>query len=53
MLSVYTWFAVATLVTVVQHSGYHLPLLPSPEFHDWHHAANSGNFGSLGLLDRE
>ena len=31
------WFIIATFVTVVSHSGYHLPFLPSPEFHDFHH----------------
>lgn len=31
------WFTIALLVTTVSHCGYHLPLLPSPEFHDFHH----------------
>lgn len=31
------WFAIAFSVTIIHHSGYHLPLLPSPEFHDFHH----------------
>ena len=31
------WIAAATAVTIIHHSGYHLPLLPSPEFHDYHH----------------
>ncbi|KAF5886261.1 fatty acid hydroxylase domain-containing protein 2, partial [Clarias magur] len=31
------WFSMALLVTSISHCGYHLPLLPSPEFHDFHH----------------
>lgn len=31
------WFAMALLTTVNTHSGYHLPFMPSPEAHDFHH----------------
>lgn len=31
------WYVVAILSTTVSHSGYHLPFLPSPEAHDYHH----------------
>lgn len=31
------WFSLAILSTLNAHSGYHLPFLPSPEFHDFHH----------------
>lgn len=31
------WFSLAICTTLVSHCGYHLPLLPSPEAHDWHH----------------
>ncbi|KAL5021912.1 hypothetical protein ScPMuIL_001067 [Solemya velum] len=31
------WFVIGSFMTVIHHSGYHLPLLPSPEFHDFHH----------------
>lgn len=31
------WFVLATLTTVNNHSGYHLPFSMSPEFHDFHH----------------
>lgn len=31
------WFALAISTTLVSHCGYHLPLLPSPEAHDYHH----------------
>eukprot|EP00914_Ancora_sagittata_P028480 GHVO01056201.1.p1 GENE.GHVO01056201.1~~GHVO01056201.1.p1 ORF type:complete len:262 (-),score=21.74 GHVO01056201.1:208-993(-) len=46
------WFAIALLSTTVSHSGYHLPFLPSPEAHDFHHAKFVNNFGVLGVLDR-
>ena len=32
-----TWFTILMAITVIHHSGYHLPLLTSPEFHDYHH----------------
>ena len=31
------WFSMALLTTVNTHSGYHLPFMPSPEAHDFHH----------------
>ena len=31
------WSVLAMAITTIHHSGYHLPLLPSPEFHDYHH----------------
>ena len=37
--------------TLNNHSGYHLPFLPSSESHDYHHAKFNVNFGSLGMLD--
>ncbi|XP_052230042.1 fatty acid hydroxylase domain-containing protein 2-like isoform X2 [Dreissena polymorpha] len=46
------WFTMATAVTIIHHSGYHLPLLPSPEFHDYHHLKFTGNYGLLGILDK-
>ncbi|XP_022342671.2 fatty acid hydroxylase domain-containing protein 2-like [Crassostrea virginica] len=46
------WFVIAFTVTIIHHSGYHLPLLPSPEFHDFHHLKFTGNYGVLGILDR-
>jgi hypothetical protein len=48
---VWAWYLVATSFTVHHHSGYHFPLLPSPEFHDWHHYRFRGNYGVLGLMD--
>ncbi|KAM6970549.1 fatty acid hydroxylase domain-containing protein 2 [Aplochiton taeniatus] len=46
------WYCLALLSTTISHSGYHLPLLPSPEFHDYHHLKFNQNFGVLGVLDR-
>ncbi|XP_031428200.1 fatty acid hydroxylase domain-containing protein 2 [Clupea harengus] len=46
------WFTAALLVTTISHCGYHLPLLPSPEFHDYHHLKFNQCFGVLGVLDR-
>ena len=32
------WFVVVVATTTNSHSGYHLPFLPSPEAHNYHHA---------------
>lgn len=45
------WFALAISTTLVSHCGYHLPLLPSPEAHDFHHLKFTQCFGVLGVLD--
>lgn len=37
IVTAWTWFTLATLVTLNDHSGYHLPFLPSSEAHDLHH----------------
>ena len=31
------WYTMASVSTVIGHSGYHFPFLPSPEPHDYHH----------------
>ncbi|XP_078509809.1 fatty acid hydroxylase domain-containing protein 2 isoform X2 [Lissotriton helveticus] len=46
------WFCLALLSTTISHCGYHLPFLPSPEFHDFHHLKFNQCFGVLGVLDR-
>ncbi|XP_066572573.1 fatty acid hydroxylase domain-containing protein 2 [Amia ocellicauda] len=46
------WFTMALLVTTISHCGYHLPFLPSPEFHDFHHLRFNQCYGVLGVLDR-
>ncbi|XP_054834091.1 fatty acid hydroxylase domain-containing protein 2 [Eublepharis macularius] len=50
--SVMAWFSLALLATSVSHCGYHLPFLPSPEFHDFHHLKFNQCYGVLGVLDR-
>ncbi|KAJ6667846.1 hypothetical protein lerEdw1_016167, partial [Lerista edwardsae] len=46
------WFCLALLATSISHCGYHLPFLPSPEFHDFHHLKFNQCYGVLGILDR-
>ncbi|XP_066474408.1 fatty acid hydroxylase domain-containing protein 2 isoform X2 [Tiliqua scincoides] len=46
------WLCLALLVTTISHCGYHLPFLPSPEFHDFHHVKFNQCYGVLGILDR-
>ncbi|CAH1799365.1 unnamed protein product, partial [Owenia fusiformis] len=46
------WLTIAMSVTVIKHSGYHLPFLPSPEYHDFHHLKFNTCYGSLGILDK-
>lgn len=45
------WFTMAISNTLHVHSGYHLPFLPSPEQHDFHHLKFNQCFGVLGVLD--
>eukprot|EP00126_Sphaerothecum_destruens_P005866 Sdes_comp19085_c0_seq1m9724 len=45
------WNFTATFTTICSHCGYHFPLMPSPEAHDFHHLKFNCNFGVLGLLD--
>jgi fatty acid hydroxylase domain-containing protein 2 len=49
--TVWIWFATVAISTVTDHSGYHLPFLKSPEFHDHHHVTFSECFGSTGFMD--
>ncbi|KAL3880303.1 hypothetical protein ACJMK2_032551 [Sinanodonta woodiana] len=52
LASAWMWFCIALLSTTVAHCGYHFPLLPSPEAHDYHHFKFNQNYGVLGVLDR-
>merc|ERR1711944_174834 len=45
------WFTVVLLNTLNSHSGYHFPLMPSPEAHDFHHLKFNQCYGVLGILD--
>jgi len=51
LVTIWTWYCAAIVSTVISHSGYHLPFLPSPEYHDFHHLKFNQCFGVLGLLD--
>lgn len=46
------WVTVVLVSTTFSHCGYHLPFIPSPEAHDWHHLKFTENFGMMGILDR-
>lgn len=37
ILTSWIWFVVASTTAITSHSGYHMPFLPSPEAHDYHH----------------
>uniref|UniRef100_UPI00358F9596 fatty acid hydroxylase domain-containing protein 2 isoform X2 n=1 Tax=Myxine glutinosa TaxID=7769 RepID=UPI00358F9596 len=52
LASTMLWFCMALLSTSIAHSGYHFPLLPSPEAHDFHHLKFNQCYGVLGVLDR-
>lgn len=43
--------AVALLGTLNAHSGFHFPLMASPEAHDFHHLKFNQCYGVLGVLD--
>ncbi|XP_072040009.1 fatty acid hydroxylase domain-containing protein 2-like isoform X1 [Amphiura filiformis] len=45
------WYTISMSTTCIVHSGYHLPFLPPPELHDFHHLKFTNNFGVLGILD--
>jgi methylsterol monooxygenase len=47
----WVWLSMAIIDTLGIHSGYHLPFLHSPQFHDYHHLKFNECFGWLGLLD--
>lgn len=52
LITMWVWMSLVIVTTSIHHSGYHFPLLPSPEFHDFHHLKFNVNYGVLGLLDR-
>eukprot|EP00731_Ephydatia_muelleri_P030774 Em0022g288a len=45
------WYALTITSTTINHSGYHLPFLPSPEAHDFHHSNFNQNYGVIGVMD--
>ena len=46
------WILLAYYVSIMNHSGYHLPFLHSNEHHDFHHYSFTCNFGNFEILDR-
>ena len=50
--TVWLWLSLALVTSINSHSGYHVPFMPSPEAHDFHHLKFTQNFGVLGVLDR-
>jgi sterol desaturase/sphingolipid hydroxylase (fatty acid hydroxylase superfamily) len=56
VVTMWAWYVTVITVTLNSHSGYHLPLMPSPEAHDFHHlrfnqVGNSNNQPVAGLPD--
>lgn len=45
------WYIAATINTINAHCGYHFPMMPSPEGHDFHHSYFTNCYGVLGILD--
>ncbi|CAH1244062.1 FAXDC2 [Branchiostoma lanceolatum] len=50
--TLWLWFCLCLTATTISHSGYHFPLLPSNEAHDFHHAKFNQCYGFTGVLDR-
>lgn len=48
----WVFFTVTIITTLGDHSGYHLPFLHSPEFHDFHHSHFVECFGASGFIDK-
>ncbi|KAK7481954.1 hypothetical protein BaRGS_00026757 [Batillaria attramentaria] len=51
LATLWVWFGLIMVFTTFHHSGYHFPLMPSPEFHDFHHLKFNVCYGVLGILD--
>ena len=49
--TLWLWLSLAMFNSLNTHSGYHLPLMPSAEAHDYHHLNFNENYGSMGVLD--
>ncbi|CAO1413341.1 unnamed protein product, partial [Diamesa tonsa] len=45
------WLTIKSASTLLDHSGYHIMFLNSPEGHDYHHTKFNQNFGMNGILD--
>ncbi|KAJ3108354.1 hypothetical protein HDU97_001479 [Phlyctochytrium planicorne] len=51
LLTYWMWLTLATITTIATHSGFVIPLMPSPLRHDFHHYRFNSCFGVLGVLD--
>jgi len=51
LVFLWIWMTLAMTSTLISHSGYHLPFLPSNEAHDFHHLRFDVNYGAFGVLD--
>ncbi|XP_060096261.1 fatty acid hydroxylase domain-containing protein 2 [Heteronotia binoei] len=51
VVSIMAWLVLTILFGSVSHCGYNLPLLPSSEFHDYHHLKFNECYGVLGWFD--
>ncbi|KAF8788702.1 Fatty acid hydroxylase domain-containing [Argiope bruennichi] len=52
LITTWLWFCIATLSTLVLHSGFRILRFPESEVHDLHHIKHSKNYGNVGLMDR-
>ena len=50
-VTIWLWHLAINLYTLNSHSGYHLPFMPSNEYHDFHHARFNVNYGTFDILD--
>lgn len=46
------WSCLALVNTMMVHSGYYVPGMPDPSYHDWHHMRFNENYGVMGWFDR-
>uniref|UniRef100_A0AAG5CV35 Fatty acid hydroxylase domain-containing protein n=1 Tax=Anopheles atroparvus TaxID=41427 RepID=A0AAG5CV35_ANOAO len=51
VFTIMIWFTFVMMDTLVDHSGYHLPVLGSSEMHDYHHLKFNQCYGLFGWLD--
>jgi methylsterol monooxygenase len=52
LVSAWIIYGAAIISTLGDHSGYHLPFLHSPQFHDFHHLKFVECFGMNGMFDK-
>lgn len=51
LATIWLWLTLSIMITLNDHSGYHLPFYPSPEPHDFHHLKFNQCYGVIGVLD--